>query len=477
MGMYLNGQKIGYTSLRTEPTTYHGKPALLSLSGSVTKMTLLGSSVQQEEISHTITDLAYRPLSQVFDVKSNGSVLHVEADYDYTENKVACRVGVGAQATTKTLTIPPGANLTGDVNGLPGGQKLTVGQKITTLQFDPLTVALLPVAIQVMSRETVRDALSGKDTPALVVKANMSLGQMTTWESEDGDLLKADIGMGFVHITMQREARAKALAFPDSAASQDATGYAPPTDFAIVTAIKTDRPIDNPRRVRALRVSIVGVPDRRLLLSDDRQRETLPAPDILPPYATDVQISAAPFDPAKSALASPDIARNPDLSPFLGKAAFLDTENPEIVETAAKLRGGETRLYSIAVNIRDWVHRSMTPDPSIGVPRAATDIFARRRGVCRDYATLYTALARAAGVPTRLCSGIVYAEGRFFYHAWAESWVGRWLSFDPTLYDPAQKADFVDATHIKFAQGDVTSMFAVVAIIGKLQITVQDFTL
>lgn len=119
----------------------------------------------------------------------------------------------------------------------------------------------------------------------------------------------------------------------------------------------------------------------------------------------------------------------------------------------------------------------MTPDASIGVPRTSTDIFARRRGVCRDYATLYTALARAAGVPTRLCSGIVYAEGKFFYHAWAESWVGQWIAFDPTLYDPGHGVDFVDATHIKFAQGDVTSMFAVVSIVGRLQIAVEDFAL
>src|SRR5947209_1869987 len=82
-----------------------------------------------------------------------------------------------------------------------------------------------------------------------------------------------------------------------------------------------------------------------------------------------------------------------------------------------------------------------------------------RRRVCLDYATLYAALARAAGVPTRLCAGIVYAQGKFYYHAWAESYVGQWVAFDPTLYDPEQPVAYVDATHIKFAQGDVTGMF------------------
>ena len=66
-----------------------------------------------------------------------------------------------------------------------------------------------------------------------------------------------------------------------------------------------------------------------------------------------------------------------------------------------------------------------------------------------------------------MCGGIVYAEGRFFYHAWAECWVGEWLPFDATT-----GVDFVDATHIKFAQGDVTDMYRVAAIVGKLKISV-----
>ncbi len=116
----------------------------------------------------------------------------------------------------------------------------------------------------------------------------------------------------------------------------------------------------------------------------------------------------------------------------------------------------------------------MTPDPSIGVIRSATDVYGRRRGVCRDYATLYTAIARAAGLPTRLCAGIVYSQGRFYYHAWAESYVGKWVAFDPTLYQPSIGAEYVDATHIKFAQGDVTGMLNVVSIVGRLKIKVLE---
>ena len=165
--------------------------------------------------------------------------------------------------------------------------------------------------------------------------------------------------------------------------------------------------------------------------------------------------------------------RDAALKPYLAKAAYLETDDIPIQQTALRLRGKETNLYTIASKIRNWVHAVMTPDASIGVVRSAKDVYSRRRGVCRDYATLYTAIARAAGVPTRLCAGIVYADGKFFYHAWAESFVGKWVAFDPTLYDP-KEADYVDATHIKFAQGDVTQMFEVVAIVGRLKIQIVD---
>jgi len=82
---------------------------------------------------------------------------------------------------------------------------------------------------------------------------------------------------------------------------------------------------------------------------------------------------------------------------------------------------------------------------------------------------LFGALARSAGLPTRLVGGLVYAEGRFFYHAWVECWTGAWTPFDATM-----DTDFVDATHMKFAQGDPTDMMMVFAVVGKLSVKVLD---
>ncbi|HZP80876.1 MAG TPA: transglutaminase-like domain-containing protein [Chthonomonadaceae bacterium] len=473
MGLYMGPQKIGYTRIRVEPTTYKNRPALRTTSEGVTKLSLLGTTVEQREAQETLSDLNYQPLSQTFDITSSGSGLRLEATYDYAARKVFCRLRTGESGSTKTLTIPRGANLAGDTNLLTEGKKLSVGQKLSFYYLNPVSVALEEAKVEIAGREAVKDPRTGKTVSAFVVKARLALGEATSWETEDGDTIKGEMGFGGIRITMRLEPKEVALNLNAPASGSEENGgkaYVPPADFMIATAIATDKPIENPRRVSGLTVLVSGVPDKQFVFSDDRQKaEILPTANAADTTVR-FEVTAKPFDATKSVEMPVTKA---DFLPYLQKAAYLDTDDPAIQKTALALRGQEKNLYRIACRLRDWVHKNMTPDPSIGVPRSASDIFGRRRGVCRDYATLYATLARAAGVPTRLCSGIVYADGRFFYHAWAESYVGEWVAFDPTLHDPAQPQDYVDATHIKFAQGDVTSMFNVVAVIGRLRITVQ----
>jgi hypothetical protein len=100
----------------------------------------------------------------------------------------------------------------------------------------------------------------------------------------------------------------------------------------------------------------------------------------------------------------------------------------------------------------------------VGIVRSSLDVLHTKTGVCRDYAILYTALARSAGIPTKVVSGLVFWQGKFYYHAWAESYTGRWTPVDATL-----PTDFVDATHIKFAEGDATSMFSLARLMGVIK--------
>ena len=97
-----------------------------------------------------------------------------------------------------------------------------------------------------------------------------------------------------------------------------------------------------------------------------------------------------------------------------------------------------------------------SPRPSEPVCRTiGIHAFVTRRGVCRDFAHLLAAFARAAGVPARLSS--VYALGmkQPDFHAVVEVWLdGAWHFLDATGLAPAE--GFVricvgrDATDIAF---------------------------
>lgn len=69
---------------------------------------------------------------------------------------------------------------------------------------------------------------------------------------------------------------------------------------------------------------------------------------------------------------------------------------------------------------------------------SANEAFALKRGVCQDYAHIFIACARAAGVPARYVGGhFMRADGvvqQEAGHAWAEAYVTNlgWVGFDPT---------------------------------------------
>jgi len=93
------------------------------------------------------------------------------------------------------------------------------------------------------------------------------------------------------------------------------------------------------------------------------------------------------------------------------------------------------------------------------------------KGNCQSHARLYTALARAAGIPTRFVSGLVYAPGQgFLYHSWAESYLNGWVTVDPTFgQTPA------DLTHIKLVEGDSPDELSVLAgVIGRVQMKITE---
>ena len=461
-GMYFNGKKIGYSNIKTEDSSFHGKSAVKITSDSITRIELLGNKVSQDASFTLFTDSSYTPLYQEFKMSSNGSSMAFKADY--LPGKIRCVVNAGGGDTVKEVPVPPGVKLVGDSSLANQGKPVPVGHKETFHYLNPVTLALDRLDIEVLASEMVR--LGGTDYKALKIKATTPLGAMTSWETLSGEVLKGELPLGMSIYKESREvAHNMSASMPLFAvagfAPAVASSYTPPPDFAAATAISVEKPIQKPRETRSLSVVVSGIDDKARVISDSRQLAASVAGQA---GAHRLDVVVKQFDPNTSVKLP---ITSPNMKSYLDRAAYLETDDPQIRDTALEIKGTEKNAYKVASAIRKWVHKTMKPDYTIGVPRSCVNLYRDPKGVCRDYATLFAGLARAAGVPTRLAGGILYAEGKFYYHAWVECWVGEWVAFDPTL-----TTDYVDATHVKFSQGDVTDMYNVAGIVGRIKLKV-----
>ena len=154
-----------------------------------------------------------------------------------------------------------------------------------------------------------------------------------------------------------------------------------------------------------------------------------------------------------------------DLQPSL----LVQSDSPILKDQAAAIVGQERDALRAATLISSWVYHNLDKRPTLSIPNAL-EVYQRRAGDCNEHSVLFAALARAAGIPTRIASGLLYTKGRFFYHAWDEVYVGEWVAVDPLLNQiPA------DPTHIRLIVGELDRQVQLVRVIGRLGIKVVDY--
>ena len=146
----------------------------------------------------------------------------------------------------------------------------------------------------------------------------------------------------------------------------------------------------------------------------------------------------------------------------------IEVDAAEIKEKAKELVAGQTTVEQKLRSIASWTSGWL--EDSVDDGGSALTALSKRRGNCQTHSKLYTALARAAGIPTRFVSGLVSQDGgSFLYHSWAESLIdGNWVAVDPTFNQlPA------DVTHLAFFEGNqLPDLMPLVSIIGKLKVNI-----
>lgn len=120
-----------------------------------------------------------------------------------------------------------------------------------------------------------------------------------------------------------------------------------------------------------------------------------------------------------------------DAAPYLRPSLYVQSDKfASFVERRFGTLSGGARIAAM----RDWIEAEMSYVPgSSGATTTVLETFAAREGVCRDYAHLMCALARASMIPARMAA--VYAPDVRppDFHAVAEVWLdGAWRLVDPT---------------------------------------------
>jgi transglutaminase-like putative cysteine protease len=171
--------------------------------------------------------------------------------------------------------------------------------------------------------------------------------------------------------------------------------------------------------------------------------------------------------PAAEGGASPDLS--PAAPKYLGSSVTVQTLDPAIRKTAEEIVAGAGSTPERITRIVQWMNLNVEKAPLDVF--SALDVLEKRKAECQGHAYLYTALARATGIPTRIVNGLAYSEqfNGFLYHSWAESLVdGRWVAVDPTFGQTA-----ADATHIKVVEGEtLAQLLPLMDVVGKLKIRV-----
>lgn len=420
MGVFLQGEKVGYMSLSASATD-EGTRTLsvtkfhMKMLGQETKIDMLGESVADKSgaLKRLRFSIASGGRSQTIVGSVEGKALHVTRKFD---NSTESRI----------LNIPDGAKLTVD----PMAHALSVGAgapgtKVEVLVFDPIALTL--VKTEVHFKGEAATTVRGKPIRGSLIEIVDPRSTTQMYIGSAGEVIAAKSVFGIEMVAMSR---AEALG---------STGLVPSVDLIGASRVLPDRPIPNPRTTKRLKLRLEGEVSARLK-SDAGQTVVRENGSVI------LTIAPVVGDKARAKPISKLAGDHPE---FSGPADLMPAASAEFRDLAQTILGGETNSLTAAEKISAYVHRIMTPNASIAVIRNAAEILETKEGVCRDYAVLACTLLRAAGIPSKLVAGAVYAEEGFYYHAWVEAWTGaQWVPLDPTL------GSGFDATHIKFTEGN-----------------------
>lgn len=315
---------------------------------------------------------------------------------------------------------------------------LDTGETVELAVFDPSTLGRRMIRVTALGREPLR--VMGREVDALEVRVEMMGAVMSAWLDETGSVLQE---RGLLGYTLKRVSPKEALAGEPLGAGRD---------LARLVSISAGKTIERPEHLSVLKLMVDGK-GTSLFIDGDRQ-----------------ELREGVLTIVRESLPDPEGIDLSGMRDFLAPAPFMESDHPDILKLAADIVSGTQRPLEKARKLITWIHDHIEKRPVISVP-SALETLKHRQGDCNEHAVLLAALARASGIPAQVEAGLVYMNGRFYYHAWNVLFLGHWITADALMDQmPA------DVTHLRLVRGDPSQQVDLMGMIGRISLTILDTT-
>ena len=435
MGIYWGKDKVGYSVSRIkkarEGYQIH-EQALMDLMVMGTAQRVDTEVTSLLDNAFNLKSFTFRMFSNLFSFKAAGKMRGRQLQLELVS---------GGSTKSTVIDLEEVPCLASSLKPLLLADGLSVGKQFRYSVFDPATMGSAPVDIVVEGKETleVRD----KHIECFRLRSTFRGLALRSWIDEEGNTMREESPMGLM---LLRESKVDALTSNWSETTRD---------LIAASAIAVEKPITTLHpsylKVRLKNCTLEGfnLSSGRQQLRGDTLEITVEDISALTPCAIPADVKG--------------------MEEYLRPTPFIQSSDPSLVKQASDIIGGERDALRAAALIQEWVFRTVEKKPTLSIP-SALDVLRFRVGDCNEHAVLFVALCRAAGIPSKLCAGLVYNEGSFYYHAWSEVFVGQWVSVDPTMNQlPA------DATHIRLVEGGLDQQLEIVRLIGVVGVEVVDY--
>lgn len=408
-GIYLQGNKIGFVK-----QTLEKKEGIRLSELTVMKLSMMGVERSMKSFAVYNLDREYRIKTYSFEFKTEQQ--RIISTGEVKDGKLLITISTKEWQRRKSIDVDEGVYPPPVIpiimsNVEKGTKKFKV--------FDPVLSDVEEATSQVMDYQG----------DSIKIKTTIAGATVISWIDKYGNVLRREEPG---NILVVREPENKAIE----------VGEVVP-EVVTLYAIPTEVQIKKPRAVKYLKVIL-----NSKVIETERQKlkaDTLEIRKLGP------------------------ISSKSSIKGYLNDTPLIQCKDKRIVALADTIVDRIDNTWEKVKRIIDWVAYKIEDVPTASMP-SALDVLQTRQGDCNEHAVLFTALARAAGIPAEVVVGLVYMDGSFVYHAWSKVYVGRWVEVDPTF--PQYIAD---ATHIALAEGELKDWAKIMDLIGKLEIKIIEY--